>query len=313
MAVAGALSACPALAEAPGQPISAAVELRDADCLKHGALVDGIVRYLRRSTVDARIHVTVTESRKGVTFILQDGERAWNTTYPIERASCIERRSGIPLGIAMAIEALLLAPPPPPPVAPAPAPPPPVAPAPAEPPRPPPAALRKLGLTVSLALDGVVNVVPGVTLGVAPSLDLRLSEPLELRAAFLGTSTADVALGPRAAEVGLLAGGLSACFARRTSGLRLRGCAGAAVGAVRAEGSDFSPVAKSGIWAAVGLGVDARWALGERLGLVGSIEGYLPVVRPRIEVVGSDQKLLSARSLPSAGAAFGLGPSVLFW
>lgn len=320
-ALAASLAAASASADdAERRPLSAAVELRDADCLDHSKLVAGIARHLHRDTVDARIHVSVRELAGGVTFTLSDGGHTWENTYPIERASCAERRSGIPLGIAMAVDALVLAPMPPPP-----APLPPVAlPAPAPPsasPRPPAAprapprpAPRRLGLTASLAIDGLLNVLPGVALGIAPTLDLRVAEPLDVRGAFLATSTSAVGLGSREADVSLLAGALSACFTRRGAVFRLRGCAGVVAGSARAEGSAFSPSSTIGPWAAALVGLDARWALGERLGLVGSLEGYLPVVRPRIEVVeAASSRLEAARSFPSAGAALGFGPSVLFW
>jgi hypothetical protein len=322
-ALAALLAAAPASADdAERRPLSAAIELRDADCLNHPKLVAGIARYLHRDTIDARIHVSVRELAGGVTFTLSDGGRAWENTYPIERASCAERRSGIPLGIAMALDALVLAPVPPPPP---PAPPAPVAlPAPAPPkasprppavPGPPPRpAPRRLGLTASLAIDGLFNVVPGVALGIAPTLDLRVAEPLDLRGAFLATSTSAVGLGSREADVGLLAGALSACLTRRGVVFRLRGCAGVVAGSARAEGSAFSPPSAIGPWAAALIGLDARWAFGERLGLVGSLEGYLPVVRPRIEVIEvASTRLEAARSFPTVGAALGFGPSVLFW
>src|SRR5262245_16319880 len=99
-ALVASLLAGSAAAEEPGQPIASAVELHNADCLELRALVAGITRYLHRDTVDARIHIIVREGAKGVSFTLSDGARTWDNTYPIARASCAERRSGIPLGIA---------------------------------------------------------------------------------------------------------------------------------------------------------------------------------------------------------------------
>src|SRR5262249_4299504 len=156
-ALAALLAAAPASAEEV--PLAAAVELRDADCLDQPALAAAIAHYLHRDTVDARVRIVVRESASGVTFTLRDGDRSWENTYPIERASCADRRSGVPLGIAMAVDAQVLtpAPAPSPALPPSPAPAPLARPSAAAPPpstpRPsgaPPPAPRSLGLTASL-------------------------------------------------------------------------------------------------------------------------------------------------------------------
>jgi len=111
--------------------------------------------------------------------------------------------------------------------------------------------------------------------------------------------------------VSLLAGSAGACLTRRGKLFRFRFCGSVAVGGARAEGTAFSPMSKkSGVWAAFSPGLDARWAITERFGLTGNAEVYVPFVRPRIEVVGHPD---DTRRFPLAGAAFGAGPSVLFW
>src|SRR4051794_13900019 len=110
-ALASLLSAGSAVAQPAAQPIADAVELRDADCLEPGALAAGISRYLHRDVLDVRIHITVRETPKGVAFTLSEGDRSWGNTYPIERGSCAERRTAMPLGIAMALDATVLLPP----------------------------------------------------------------------------------------------------------------------------------------------------------------------------------------------------------
>src|SRR5262249_49849422 len=90
-ALAASLAAGGALAQPSAQPIADAVELRDADCLALGTLAAGIGRYLHREVLDARIHIAVRETPKGVAFTLSEGDHSWSNTYPIERGSCTER------------------------------------------------------------------------------------------------------------------------------------------------------------------------------------------------------------------------------
>jgi hypothetical protein len=315
---------------AADRAIVGALAVGPSSCIDRETLARGISTWLGRPTIDGRIAIAVREGPDGVIYsVTRDGARIGERTMHVVGASCADVHAAVSLGIAIAIDATLLESLG---IAPAPSSPtsatrtaPNDAAAPrgfvaAQPPR-----LRadlpvmheeKRDHVIAAGAQGLVlvGVLPKVTLGVAPFVDVTLIRAFDLRASGLVSTTADVAVREGSASVGLVAGRLDACAALRAGAARLRGCVGAAAGAVSAEGTGYpDSYSTTAAWIGPAVRFDGRWSFGSVFGLVLSLDGFIPGVKPRLDVLAPDGSVSESRTFPLAGVVLGLGPSISFW
>ena len=328
-----------ARADEATRPLSEAIRLGPSRCLNAKRIAEHTRMWLQRSDVDRRILVEVADAPEGVRFVVRrDGRVLGERTLEVKKIPCEEIHAALGLGIAAAIDATLLpglgvpapapaAPPPPrarpaqpapvpPPVIALPAPPAPPAPAPPAPTPPPAQPPRGKASIVTATVQEIVlvNVLPKVALGAAPSAELTVMPRLELRVAAFVTGTTTVAVGVGTADVALFGGLLDACAA--TTALetwRLRACGGVVLGAVRAAGSGFpDSKAATSPWIAPNLRVDGRWSVTRAFGLVVGVDGFIPGLRPELQFVDGGGNVIVAKAFPFAGVGISLGPSLTF-
>jgi hypothetical protein len=302
--------------------------------------------WLHRRDVDRRLSIEVADAPEGVRFVVRrDGAVLGERTLEVKKVPCEEIHAALGLGIAAAIDATVLpslgvpapAPPSPAPLSPSPAPArPSLAPAPpatspppgpvpwvSPPPQPsssaPPSPIPpRKGWTpiVTTTVQGVVlvNVLPKVTLGVSPSVELTVVRGFDVRAAALATGTTSLPIGVGNATVGLLGGSLDACAATMVRDVaRLRACGGVIAGVVSAVGSGFSaPRSATSAWVAPSVRADGRWAITRVFGLVVGVDGFFPGIKPELQVLDKTGNVSTTRTFPLAGVGVSLGPSVTF-
>jgi hypothetical protein len=325
--------------EANVAPLSDRVEVAESRCLDKAMLVRHVKMWLKRDTIDARLRVRAEDLPDGVRFVLsRDGAPVGERTLDVVGVPCQEIHAALGLGIAAAIDKTILAalapesPPAPvevalPPASSVPAPAPvPVAPAPfvasqrwspAQRPIEPPPRRPFDGPTFTASVEGLVliNVLPEVTLGVAPSAEITVIRGFDLRASLFVTTDSTVALGEGTADTNLVAGRADACAAMVLLDdlARLRACGGLLAGAAFSRGTGFDdPRASTSPWVAPVARVDARWSLTPVFGLLLSVDGVIPGLVPELQVEDKDGEVIFAERFPIGGVTFGIGPSVTF-
>lgn len=304
-------------------------------CLDPQTLAGTVSSWLGEEQVDGRVQVQVWGSRGVVGFrLLQAHAVVAERTFDPAPEACPDLHAVVGLAIAMAIDANVLesigipAPEPGPAAEPEPEPDPDPEPAtpdpepasavppPTEPTKPDtPAPAARLGIAGVLEPAFLVEVAPGlgvggrarVELGPLPALDIRMG--LEVGYAppqpFPGADGSLDAL--------LVAGRVDLCGAAQLRRVRLRGCAGAAAGALHGRGRDFTEDAASTLpWMAVVIGVDGAISVGARAFIGFGADGYIPIVRPRFTVVGSAPGAEATRAVSPIGGAFFVGPGLRF-
>jgi hypothetical protein len=322
-----------ASADEPTRPLAEVLHLAPSHCLSAARVADHTSAWLRRRNVDGRLSIDVTDVPEGVRFVVRrEGIVLGERTLAVKNVPCEEIQAALGLGIAAAIDATVLpslgvappAPPPPapPPPAPAPAPPPPQpetlappppAPAPPPPPAPPPAEKMPI-LTATVQGIVLVDVLPKVTLGVSPSVELTVVHGLDLRAAALATGSTSVAIGAGTASAELVGGLIDACAATVLRDVvRLRGCGGVIAGVVSATGTGFpDPRSATAAWVAPTVRADGRWSLTRTFGLVLGVDGFFPGLKPQLQVLDKSGGVAASQTFPLAGLGVSLGPSVTF-
>jgi len=305
-----------AAAQPAVRPLSEAVVVEGAtDCLDRGALVRRIARWLRSETVDARIAVVVRKEGDGdvVGFVIRrDGVALAERRFDEPPEDCNDLRAALGLAIALAIDATILEslgtreqpPHPPPPAAERPAPP---------PPRPPPDDRPQTGLALAAEAQGSAGILPAPAVGVATAIEVRPASFFSIRAGAVGTFPVRTTVGDGAVDVSHVAGGALACFANDRGRLELRLCLGAAAGQVLAQGSDFDRSLGADIlWVAAEGRLEGRWRLVRPLAIAVAVSGFVPLVRPRLDVERTDGSVSSSRLFPAWGGALALGPVLYF-
>jgi hypothetical protein len=331
-----------ARADEPTRPLVEVLRLAPGPCLDATRVAAHTSVWLRRRDVDRRLSIEVTDVPEGVRFVVRrEGTVLGERTLAVKNVPCEEVQAALGLGIAAAIDATVLpslgvAPPapeppppatataPPPPETPPPSPPLPPAPAPEPPPPaspppppPPPAPSRKETTPIVTAtVQGVVlvDVLPKVTLGVSPSVELAVAHGFDLRAAALATGSTTVAIGAGTASAELVGGLVEACAATVLRDVvRLRGCGGVIAGVVSAAGSGYldSKSTTAG-WVAPTVRVDGRWSPTRTFGVVLGVDGFFPGLKPELEVLDASGGVAASQTFPLAGLGVSLGPSVTF-
>ncbi|AKT37909.1 hypothetical protein [Chondromyces crocatus] len=167
-----------------------------------------------------------------------------------------------------------------------------------------------------ITLEGgvLVNVLPSLTYGISPSAELALSRRFELRAGVLVSGTGSAELLGGTATADLIAGRLDFCAAGRPKPLlRLRACAGMLAGAVNARGGTVpDPRTAVSPWISPAVRVDGTWWLMRPLGLLVSVDGFFPGLRPELQILDPAGGVVAARRFPLAGIGVNLGPALAF-
>lgn len=310
--------------EASAQPrtVADAMTVTPGRCLESNALASRVTQLRGADAAVPPIRLTVEESATSVRIDVRSevgagGER----TLDLVDRDCREVREATALAVASAFDGTLFGEPPPPPPAPV-AKPPIVLDAP--PPQPPPVVFpavepRASGVRVGAAVEigALLAVVPGVAFGVAPAVDLSITDFFDLRGSALISTTTTVDLetanGTKAgeADTGLVAGRLDGCLVTRDLAVRIRGCGGVAVGVMRAKGVDLvEATSDTAPWAAGSLRVDARYAIAGGFGLGLAVEGLVPFARPTLAASEADDA--ASAELTPVGGALLAGPFYRF-
>ena len=314
-----AIAAAPtAAADQPTHSLLDAVVTREQRCLDREQVAAQIGSWLHRDAIDARITVVVarTADGAGASFeIRRDGAAIAEREFPRLPEECHEMRAALGLGIALAIDATILqtlgiaetTASPVPVIA---APPAPVAIA-TDPRR---AQSRRTSVAVVFEALLLAEVVPRVTWGAYAGIAVDLhGGDFTVRLGALTTGLGETALGSGSAQSRLTAARLDGCV-RRTPGpqwFEVRGCLGAGVGAVTAQGRGFETSYRVELpWAALVGRVAAALLLGHGLRLEIGGDAWVPFVVPSLTVVGSDGAVLS--ELPFAPVAAGAHLALVF-
>jgi hypothetical protein len=342
LAVLGVFQTPAARADEATQPVLDAVHVGPSTCLTAKRVAAQTSVWLQRGEVDRRISIEVTEAPEGARFVVRrDGAVLGERTLTIKKVPCEEIHAALGLGIAAAIDATLLPslgiPPPAPPSPPAaPAPPAPVPPV-AEPPDPAPAAPPAIVLaappatappspevpprrretpavTATVQSLFLFEMLPKVTVGVSPALELAVVRGFDLRAAALVTGTSSARVGTGTAEAGLVGGLLDACATGKVGDmLRFRGCAGVAAGEVIAAGHDY-PLSLHGTsaWVAPRVRLDGRWSPTRIFGVALGVDWFFPVLKPELQSLNTVGLVVARWTAPAAGMGISLGPTLTF-
>lgn len=323
-----------ALGQESTRPISEALSTAPDACFDGNSLAESIATWLGKREVSTRVSILVRRpTADSVRFTVErDAKLGGERDLPVGKLACPDLRAALSLAIAIAIDSTILeslgveAPPTTPteretelvPTSP------PVTPAPvATPPEkdePPPPRKRlrprEEAAKVAFAAEAVAlfGVLPGPALGAAPRLGFAPISWLDLRASALGTTRAQTIIGGGTTSASLLAGHGEVCALGRIDEVRSGGCVGGAVGSFAAEGSGLRPAYSPSVrWAALTARLEARYPASSVLALLVGVTGFVPVLRPELQVVDSNGKTVDSWKAPRVGFGVSLGGELTVW
>lgn len=268
------------------------------ECLTRDGLAEQVASWLGRDEADARLRIEVAvhgDPPALVEFVVDvDGVPRAQRDFTDLPAKCEDVRAVVSLAVALAIDATLLEA---------------IGVGPVEK-----AAPTDRQSRVALEATGSAGLVPDLVLGGDVAWEIAWSERFESRLGVLLTAPAEGGLDPGRVERWLVAGHAEACLARSLGAERLRACAGPAVGVLLARGHAFDrPRSTQVPWVAVTARIDARFALGAGVDLGLALEGFVPVVRPRLVVEGpAGAGVVAAEDASPVGIAVAVGPAFAF-
>jgi hypothetical protein len=295
-----------ARAKNPEIPVAEAVTVDGPPCVEHDALAAALSVSLGRNSLDSRIHILVhNEDAQFVSFaILRDGKVVGERRLGGEGVGCTKLRAVVSLAIATALDATLLQTRE---LETSPRERPPIARTPSQPPAPSPRAPRDT-LSIDARALLLVDVLPTAAAGAELGVGYRPSPWFESRVSFLATTRESIPLGQAGTRANLFAGRGEACLLRGAVVLRALACAGIAAGTVHAQGYGLAPNYSIGrTWASATAGLGAEARLAPAFGLVLGIDGFVPFVAPRFEVVGPTGAITASRTTPPVGMVAGAG------
>lgn len=332
----GLLHAGNAFAEESTRPIANALSTAPDACFDGNSLAESIATWLGKREVSTRVSILVRRpTADSVRFTVErDAALAGERDLPVGKLACPDLRAALSLAIAIAIDSTILeslgveAPP----TTPTPretelSPPAPAAPLVAPPPPPPqrdeqlPPAPKRLHpredrTLVGFAVEAVAlfGVLPGPAIGASPRLGIAPISWLDLRVSALGTTRAQTIVGGGTTSASLLAGLGEVCALGRIDEVRSGGCLGGGAGSFRAEGSGLRPAYSPSVrWAAITARVEARYPASSVLALLVGVTGFVPVLRPELQVVDSNGKVVDTWKAPSVGFGVSLGGELSVW
>jgi hypothetical protein len=298
-----------ARADANDRPLVEALSVGPSTCLDKPALVAHVRMWTRKSQLDRHLAIDVTDTSRGMRFVLRrDNVVIGERVLDIENVPCAEVNAAVGLGIASALDATLLADlgVAAPVALPLPAP---AIPDHPTPPRTQPEITPNSALSVEVEGAILIDVLPRPIVGVATTLDVALSRSLDVRTGMVVTATETVPVGSGNADVTLGALRLDMC-ARRPLGsnVAVRACLGGLGGGIHARGAAFaSPHTTTSPWLAGALRLEIRGSLTRAFGLVGGADAFFPALKPELQALGADGRLIAAEALPVAGIGLGGG------
>ena len=281
--------------------------------------------WLGRSEIDARVSVQVRDEREvgqGVVFVvLREGRPVAERRLRPKSIPCPDLTAAVGIAIALAIDATFLsslmnvadleslkAPAPP------------ALPSPSRP-----APKKKLskaaeprndpvGVRASVQALGLVGVLPTPVAGASFGFDVALAPWADLRISGMGTLQRPVRIGAGDAHVGLAAGRFDGCFVRPVDTVSLVGCGGVAAGRWIAAGSGYDVNQSPSLpWMAAVARVEGRLRVGEGTHVVFAVDGYVPLLRPGLDVRGQDGQVVASTEAPAAGLGLAVGPLIAFF
>jgi hypothetical protein len=312
-----------ASADVRERPLEQAITVdAGATCLDATALIEHVETWLESATIDADLTVVVHGSADRPRVVefqtLRDGHVIASRRFDPGPARCDHLHAALGLAIAMAIKASLVeeiagisATPPapversPPPVE--------VNLAPRETARL--APLAAGSWTVGAHALAALAILPDPAFGLDARVERALGPSFSARAGLFALASLGEAFpGTGRFDALLLAPRVDVCAAVDASArLRVRGCMGAALGAIHARGYDLSVPESSWVrWFAVANDLDLTFDLSRTWSLDGGITLFLPVARNSIVVKDQTGRVLEERDLASVGGFFGLGPKFRF-
>lgn len=268
------------------------------ECLAPDALAEQVASWLGRDEADARLRIEVAvhgDPPALVEFVVEvDGVPRAQRDFTDLPAQCADVRAVVALAVALAIDATLLEG---------------IGVGPVEK-----VAPFERQSRVALEAMASAGLVPDLVMGGDVAWEVAWSERFESRVGVLLTAPADAELDPGRVERWLAAGRVEVCLARSLGAERLRACAGPAAGVVLARGRAFDrPRSTQVPWVAVSARIDARFALGAGVDLGLALEGFVPVVRPRLVVEGpAGVGVVAAEDASPVGIAVAVGPAFAF-
>jgi hypothetical protein len=94
----------------------------------------------------------------------------------------------------------------------------------------------------------------------------------------------------------------------------VRACSGVAVGRLSAHGRGFdSPRDADLIWIALVERLEGQLALADRVSLRLAVDGFVPLVATRLDVLAANGSLLATQPLAPLAVATQIGVGVTFW
>ena len=304
-----------------------AVTVGPSTCLDAPTLAARVEMWLGRSEIDARVSVRVRDERdvgQGVVFVvLREGRPVAERRLRPKSIPCPDLTAAVGIAIALAIDATFLAslmnvadlesikaPPAPP------APPPP--PSRPEPEKAPPSAAaphkEAVGVRGSVQAHALVGVLPTPVAGASFGFDVALAPWADLRISGMGTLRRPIRIGTGEADVTLAAGRFDGCFVRPVDAVSLVGCGGVVTGRWIAAGSGYDVNQSSSLpWMAAVARAEGRLRVGEGIHVVFAVDGYVPLLRPVLDVRGRDGKVVASDEAPAAGFGVAVGPLIAFF
>jgi hypothetical protein len=307
------LSARRADAAPATRPILEALDVESVPCLNRDGLGAQLHTWLRRDRIDSRISIIVRPSTGEVSgpsvsfFILRDGKSVVERWLPHADVGCEQLRAAVGLAIAISVETML------------------VDTAEEPPPHPPneslldfvPVSAKPEGderrFSFGLRLLGAPALLTRPALGLDAELSVRVVVPFEVNVSVMGTNPVRTPIGTGYGDLSLVAGRVDACVARYQSVLGSRACLGVAAGRLIADGTGYAySYAPRMTWAAAlaRLELSVKVASGFRAAV--GMDGILPFVVPRLEVMSTQKEVVASTTLPQFGAMFFVGPQVDF-
>jgi hypothetical protein len=301
-----------AAAAASARPILEALDVASVPCLDRDGLGGQLRTWLRRDEIDSRITIVVrpdaSDPRGPISFfILRDGQPVVERWLPRADVGCEQLRAAVGLAIAISVETMLVK-------------------AEEEPrarpqdesvldfvPSSPKRESDERRFSLGLRLLGSPALLPRPALGLSGELSVRIVEPFQLAASFMGTSPVRAEIGAGAGDLSLVAGRLDGCVARHHGVLGSRACLGGAVGRLVADGSGYSTsYSPRMLWVGLLAKLEAGVRISSGFRVAAGMDGVLPLVVPRLEVRSTQGDLVASTTLPQFGAIFFLGPQVDF-
>jgi hypothetical protein len=296
--------------------LSDAVRVEPGHCIERETLVRRVAEMLRRREVDARVEVEVDARTTPILYrLFREGTLVGERSLEHLRGRCDEVADAVALAVAIGIDQLLLEvrrADSRPPVVPPPAPP-------GPPPPPPPPMTRTAlpGPRLNVAAVVTAGVLPTVALGSEVGVEVRASRWLAARASGLLVPKSSTSLrsGSVSTDLGALA--LAACLPAPTVRASLHGCLGISVGrlSATADGAMFSVTyTRHALWTTADGRMELWLPVVGGLGLIAAATGFVPLVRPRLDVAQTTAgvPVVASRTLAPIGGTFEIGPAFLF-